>query len=239
MTPNRHQADTIAILDKVARCRHHGPMLLSQLFSDPWITLATLAAFLFALSVHEASHALAAFALGDKTAYREHRITLNPIAHLDWMGFLMLITIGFGWGKPVPFNPYNLKYQRVGPALIAAAGPLSNFILGTLATFIYVFIFTTFGPTNLLTTFFGVLAVMSFLLGLFNLIPLPPLDGSKALFAALAAPKYDHIRRFLETRGPMILLGLVFLDLVLGINAFEWIHVLAASIVTHLLSLVT
>jgi Zn-dependent protease len=125
-------------------------MLLAQLFSDPWLTVATLVAFLIALSVHEASHALAAFWLGDRTAYREKRLTLNPFSHIDWTGFLMLVTVGFGWGKPVPFNPYNLKWQRIGPALIAAAGPISNFLLGVVATLGFAIAFASLGPTNLL-----------------------------------------------------------------------------------------
>lgn len=214
-------------------------MLLSQLFTDPWITVVTMTAFLFALSIHEASHALAAFVLGDRTAYREKRLTLNPFSHIDWTGFLMLITLGFGWGKPVPFNPYNLRWQRVGPALIAAAGPVSNFLFGTVATLLYVVFLKSLGPANLLTTFFGILAVMNMLLGLFNLIPLPPLDGSKALFAILAAPKYAHIRTFLETRGPMILLGLVMINLLLGINTFGWISVAAQSMFVSILNLFT
>lgn len=214
-------------------------MLLSQLFVDPYVTVATLVAFLFALSFHEASHAFAAFLLGDRTAQREKRLTLNPLAHIDWTGFLMLVTVGFGWGKPVPFNPYNLKWQRVGPALIAAAGPVSNFLFGTIATLLYLVFFRSLGPTNLLTTFFAMLAIMNMLLGLFNLIPLPPLDGSKALFAALAAPKYAHIRTFLEQRGPFILLGLVLLDLFLGINVFGWLQTAAEAMVNFLLGLFT
>ncbi len=212
-------------------------MFLAQLFSDPLMGMATLLAFLFALSFHEASHAFAAFLLGDRTAQRENRLTLNPLSHIDWTGFLMLVTVGFGWGKPVPFNPYNLRHQRIGPALIAAAGPISNFLLGTVATFVYLLLFRSLGPTNLLTAFFAMLAIMNMLLGLFNLIPLPPLDGSKALFAALAAPKYAHIRTFLEQRGPFILLGLVILNLVTGLNAFGWISTFAEGMVNFLLNL--
>ncbi len=214
-------------------------MLLSQLFVDPWLTVATLVAFLLALSVHEASHALAAFALGDRTAQREQRLTLNPLAHIDWMGFLMLITVGFGWGKPVPFNPYNLKWQRVGPALVAAAGPTSNFLFGTLAIFLFVFFSTLYPPGNLLLVFLFLLAIMNMLLGLFNLIPLPPLDGSKALLAALASPRHAQARQFLETRGPLILLALVFIDLFFGISVFGWLRTAAEALVQGLYGLFT
>ncbi len=205
-------------------------MLISQLFDNPIQTVITLVAFLVALSVHEASHALAAFVLGDKTAYHEKRLTLNPLAHIDWTGFLMLVVVGFGWGKPVPFNPYNLKWQRIGPTLVAAAGPASNMLLALFAVFLLGILTPALAPTNGLVLFLFLLALMSILLGLFNLIPLPPLDGSKALLAALAHPRHANARRFLETRGPFILLGLVLAGTLFNINFFGWLEPLARAV---------
>lgn len=202
-------------------------MLLSQLFSDPFLVLITILAFLCALSVHEASHALAAYLLGDKTAQREQRLTLNPLAHIDWTGFVMLVFLGFGWGKPVPFNPYNLRYQRIGPALVAAAGPVSNALLALLSVGLLALVTPTLGMTNGLVMFLVSLAFMNLILGLFNLLPIPPLDGSKALLAALAAPQYARARRFIEERGPYLLLILVGMSIFLRINVFGWIQVAA------------
>lgn len=206
-------------------------MLISDLFLNPVRVAITLTAFLFALSVHEASHALAALLLGDRTALREKRLTLNPLSHIDITGFLMLIFVGFGWGKPVPFNPYNLKWPRIGPTLVAAAGPASNFLLSLLAVGVFSVVAPQLGLDNGLSMFLMVLALMSMVLGLFNLIPIPPLDGSKALLAALAAPKYANARHFLETRGPYLLLALVLFNVLLQIDVFAWLGTLAQAAV--------
>lgn len=193
--------------------------MISLIFTSPVFFLLWIAAVVFALSVHEFSHALAAHALGDDTALRKGRLTLNPMSHIDPLGFLMLIFAGFGWGKPVPFNPYNLRYPRWGPALVAAGGPAAN-----LAS-VLVFGFALralhqagFPDQNLLVIFLTLLVLINGVLFLFNLIPIPPLDGSKALFAALAAPQYDRFRASLETRGPIILLALIILDRLLPVS---------------------
>lgn len=212
-------------------------MLLSQLVSNPLNVLLTIGVFLFVLSVHEASHALAALWLGDRTAQRERRLTLNPLAHIDITGFLMLITVGFGWGKPVPFNPYNLRSQRFGPMLVAAAGPASNFLLSLLATFLLALIGPSLGTQNVLTMALVLIALMSMILGIFNLIPIPPLDGSKALLALLAHPRHTKTRALLEERGPYLLLGLVVLNIVLNVNVFSWIETAARWGVYRLLVL--
>jgi len=209
--------------------------LLELFFREPLIFLVIILVFLVALSVHEASHALAAYWLGDMTAKRANRLTLNPMAHIDWLGFLVLVTIGFGWGRPVPFNPYNLKYPRWGPALIAAAGPASNFLLGIVFALMYQIVTPGLGQQNLLVFFLQYGAYLSFLLGLFNLIPIPPLDGSKALLAALAHEKYRHIRFFIETRGTFLLLALIVLDSLFGVGIFRGLASLANAFF-HLLT---
>ncbi len=186
------------------------------------MSVVWILAILIALSVHEFSHALVGTALGDDTARRAGRLTLNPFAHIDVMGFLMLLFIGFGWGKSVPFNPYNLRYPKWGPTLVALAGPFSNLLQ------IIVFGFALKGVTtlgalpidNLLVQFLGLLVVINTVIMLFNIIPIPPLDGSKVLLSLLDAPRHAHLRHTIETRGPILLLGLVILDTFFGLNIF-------------------
>lgn len=180
-------------------------------------------AFLLSLSVHEASHALAGALLGDPTAKRANRLTLNPLSHIDVFGFITLLTIGFGWGKPVPFNPYNLKYPRWGPTLVALAGPLSNLCLGILFSLLLAVLAPRFSPTNLLVNFLAFAAVLNFGLMLFNLIPVAPLDGSKPLLAFLDRHGQRGWQRLIEERGPLLLLILVLMDAVFGFGIFSWI----------------
>jgi len=104
-------------------------MILATLFSEPLLLFAWIAAMVIAITIHEFAHALASYSMGDPTAKDNGRLTLNPLKHLDLWGTIMLLVAGFGWGKPVPYNPYNLKNQRWGPALISLAGPGSNLAL--------------------------------------------------------------------------------------------------------------
>ncbi len=197
--------------------------LLSLLASEPLVFFVIVSALVFTLSIHEFFHAWVARLLGDRTAEREGRLTLNPLAHLDPFGFVLILVAGFGYAKPVPYNPYNLKYPIWGPALIAAAGPGSNLLFGFLFAFLYGLASMYLGVNNLLAVAFWFLGHINFSLMLFNLIPLPPLDGSKALLSALAAPKYHATRFWLEAKGPFFLLGLIVLDSVLGLGVFSWI----------------
>lgn len=196
--------------------------LLSLLFESPLIFLVLIAIFLMTLSVHEASHALAGYWLGDPTAKRMNRLTLNPFAHIDPIGFIALITIGFGWGKPVPFNPYNLRFRRWGPVIVAAAGPCSNLLAGIFASVLYRQLLPVLSDGNLLVIVLQYAASLNFLLMIFNLIPIPPLDGSKWLLAALAAGRRARAAQFLETQGPMLLILLVLLDSFTSIGVFAW-----------------
>lgn len=185
------------------------------------IVIIGMLAMLISLSTHEFCHALASYLLGDETAKRMGRLTLNPIAHIDPVGTVIVPLIGalsglplFGWAKPVPFNPYNLRYRKWGAAMVAMAGPVSNFafaivyiillkiVLGTLNLPVY----------NLLPLFLTMLVVVNVVLGVFNFIPVPPLDGSQLLGAILDSPKYRNFLLFIETRGPLILFGLIMLD---------------------------
>ncbi len=208
-------------------------MNLSLLFQEPWLFLVFVVAFLVTLAVHEYSHALMSYVLGDRTAQREGRLTLNPIAHVDILGFLALVTVGFGWGKPVPFNPYNLKYQKWGPTLVAIAGPLSNLVFGVICTLLASLLLGVFhwSSTNLLLMTLSFTGYLNFLLLFFNLIPLPPLDGSKVLLALLSSEQHRNLRQAVEQYGPLLLLILMILDSATGVGFFAWIGYVARELV--------
>ena len=153
-------------------------MIIELLFQNPLLYFMAAIAIAFAFSLHEYSHAQAADFLGDKTARHLGRLTINPFAHFDPIGAFFIFIFGFGWGKPVPFNILNIKDKRWGPAIIGLAGPLSNFILALLAGLVLrVFGFNNVGLASFLTIFVQI----NLLLGVFNLIPIPPLDGSHIL----------------------------------------------------------
>lgn len=158
-----------------------------------------LLAVLFCLTVHETCHGLAALALGDPTAKRQHRLSLNPLRHIDWFGLLMMLVAGFGWARPVPVNPNYFKKPRQGMALTALAGPVSNLLLALLllipARLIYTYAhYSVFNQTAL--DFLTSTAALSIGLGLFNLIPIPPLDGSKVLVVLLPERAYRWLMRY-------------------------------------------
>ena len=180
-----------------------------------------LAAVLLCLTVHETCHGLAAYDLGDPTARRAHRLSLNPLRHIDWFGLLMMFAAGFGWAKPVPVNPNYFKKPKQGMALTALAGPVSNFLLALL-TLLAARIFcdvAAYSETNQrILDFLLMVAVLSIGLGLFNLVPIPPLDGSKVLFAVLPDRAYDWLMRN-ERYGMLLLFALVFFDV--GSNALS------------------
>ncbi len=158
--------------------------------------LITLPVILISLSVHELMHGYAAYRLGDPTAKFTGRLSLNPLRHIDPIGFLALVLFHFGWAKPVPINSRYFKNVKRDIAITSLAGPCSNFILAFLSAFLYAFLLKIGISSNLLLgsemTPFGVLTMMAQYmvvinlgLGVFNLIPLPPLDGSKVLYAFL------------------------------------------------------
>ena len=180
-----------------------------------------LAAVLLCLTVHESCHGLAAYALGDPTARREHRLSLNPLRHIDWFGLLMMFVAGFGWAKPVPVDMRYFKKPKQGMALTALAGPVSNLMLAVLLLLgaritIAHYVDTAF--CSALLNFLARTAYMSVGLGLFNLIPISPLDGSKVLFAFLPDRAYLTLMRY-EKYGMVLLFLLVWLgvgDNILG-----------------------
>ena len=194
-----------------------------------------LAAVLLCLTVHESCHGLAAYALGDPTARREHRLSLNPLRHIDWFGLLMMFVAGFGWAKPVPVNPNYFKKPKQGMALTAVAGPVSNFLLALLmllAARIFCDVAAYSEANQRILDFLLMVALLSIGLGLFNLLPIPPLDGSKVLFAVLPDGAYNQLMRY-ERYGMLLLFALVFFDV--GSSAFsaaiEWVFELFCRIV--------
>ena len=194
-------------------------MLINTLFNSPEIFIIAILGIIYALTVHEFAHALAATYLGDSTSKYSGRLTLNPLAHMEIFGTIMLLFAGFGWGKPVPVNPYNLRFQRWGSALVSLAGPLANFISVAIFITITHFLINFISVDSLLFTFLFYLIFINLILGVFNLIPIPPLDGSKVLFAILPA-RYDDFKRKLSVNGPWILFGLIILDNFAGVNIF-------------------
>jgi Zn-dependent protease len=199
---------------------------LDQITLERVISAAIVVAImlLVGLPVHEFSHALAAFRLGDGTAKLFGRLTLNPIAHFDPMGgTLLAITfigsaatggaLGFGWAKPTPVNPLNLQGGRRGEAIVAAAGPISNLVLAIAGAIPLRFLLANpqlGGPDSLLFLVLFYFVQINLLLMIFNLIPIPPLDGSKVLFAFLDRRTEYQIRPFLEQYGFIILIALLF-----------------------------
>ncbi len=176
-------------------------------------TLLEMAAILLCLTVHETCHGLAAYALGDSTARRAHRLSLNPLRHIDWFGLLLMFTAGFGWAKPVPVDPRYFRNPKGGMALTALAGPVSNLVLAFLALLAgkLVALRVPAGVAGSLLFFFLVylLAPLSVGLGVFNLLPIPPLDGSKVVGAFLPDRAYFTLMRY-ERYGMAVLLILSF-----------------------------
>ena len=174
--------------------------------------LRVLGVFL-CLTVHETCHGLAAYALGDPTAKREHRLSLNPLHHIDWFGLAAMLLVGFGWAKPVPVDMRYFKKPKQGMAITALAGPVSNLLLAVLLLFISRLVLEHYADTALCSgalDFLLMTAYMSIGLGLFNLIPISPLDGSKVVFAFLPDRAYMTLMRY-EKYGMAVLFVLVWL----------------------------
>lgn len=171
---------------------------------------------LIAFPIHEFAHALAAFRLGDNTARFMGRLTLDPRAHFDPIGgLLMAISVmaggGIGWAKPTPVNPMNLRGGRWGEAMVAAAGPISNFVLAVAAAIPLRYILATGMDVPLLALALNFFITINLLLMVFNFLPIPPLDGSKVLFAFLDPRTAWRVRPVLEQYGILVLLLLIIL----------------------------
>ncbi len=192
---------------------------------DGLITMgALLLALVVAITFHEFCHALSAKQLGDLTAARQGRLSLNPLAHLDPLGSMMILLVGFGWGKPVPVNVYNLRPPLGalrGMSIVAAAGPVSNVLMAILASLpirlglvdlsVVGFIAFDSRTGDPIAYFLQAIIILNLALASFNLLPIAPLDGFKVVLGLLPSGAAAQFSR-LEPIGPIILLGLILLD---------------------------
>ena len=199
-----------------------------------------LPVILFSLSVHETMHGFVAWKLGDPTARNLGRLTLNPKKHIDPIGFIALLLVGIGWAKPVPINARYFKNPKWGFALVALAGPLSNFLLGIINAALYgvlraVYLraasasYSADGQEFRLTLlywfaiFFLLAAAINFIYSVFNMIPIPPYDGSRILFAFLPQRAYFAVMRYERQIMLGLLLVLVVTSYLLPVSPFSWV----------------
>ena len=166
--------------------------------------LLFLPALLIAITVHEFAHAWAADRLGDPTPQLQGRLSLNPLKHLDPVGTLMLLFFRFGWGKPVEFDPYNLRHPRRDAAVISLAGPAINLILATVLSLVL-----KFSPSPLFSIFLYPVILININLAIFNLLPVPPLDGAKILYGILPREWADEYNDFMGRYGTILLILLI------------------------------
>lgn len=220
--------------------------MLSSFVSPPF-----LISILIAISVHEAAHGWMAARLGDPTAHNAGRLTLNPLAHIDLMGALMFLVVGFGWAKPVPVNPMYFSHPKRDTALVSLAGPLSNLLLGSLSFFGLMallhgqvsassFALLTVGTersviSQLFLQILGSSVFINFGLMAFNLLPIAPLDGSKILHIFIPLRYEDSYETFLQ-RGPVILLVLILAGIFLNIPLLSmWVFGIENAVLKVLL----
>lgn len=183
-----------------------------MLFNSVTELLARFIVLFTAITVHEYAHGYVAYKLGDPTAKYSGRLSLNPLSHLDMWGAICMVLFGFGWAKPVPINPMYFRDRKKGTALTALAGPLANIVLAFVSTIIFalyfVFIYSNF--TNVITRFiysvFVQLAVVNISFAVFNLIPIPPLDGSKILGMFLSQESYMKLLSYERIGFPILMI---------------------------------
>ncbi len=181
---------------------------------DPVLIALRIPVLLIVITIHEFAHAWMANRFGDATARRQGRMTLNPIHHLDPIGSLMILLVGFGWAKPVPINPLNFNQYRSGLRWVSFAGPLSNLVFAFFALLLYSVLMNLgmigLEPGGLANMFMGQLIMINIYIAIFNLIPIPPLDGSKILMSFLSDANLGLYRQ-IERYAPLILIALIII----------------------------
>ena len=194
---------------------------------SPSLLISRVLTLIIALTVHEFSHAFIAYRFGDTTARDAGRLTLNPLKHLDVLGSLMLLLVGFGWAKPVPINPYALRRKSESAEMwVSLAGPASNLLLAVIAGLLLrLHLFPWQASSGILPSaadFFFTFMTINLVLMLFNLIPLAPLDGEKVL-AFFLPSKWSNSSSQIQRYGPILLMVLLFVLPMVGVDIISWV----------------
>jgi Zn-dependent protease len=193
--------------------------LINLLFRNPLVFVLVAIPLLYSIIIHEVAHGWVANKMGDPTAKWLGRLSLNPIKHLDPIGTLMLLVFGFGWAKPVPVNFNNLHDTRRGLIFVSSAGIVANIILA----FFSFFLLRLLSPPEVISTILYYMAHINIMLAAFNLIPIPPLDGSKILMG-FSSRRFQYSLARLEPYGMFIIIGLLYLGVLNPLIAFfQWI----------------
>tara|TARA_B100001250_G_scaffold127348_1_gene108392 strand:- start:1074 stop:1703 length:630 start_codon:yes stop_codon:yes gene_type:complete len=190
---------------------------------EPQIIILLIPALVFSLSFHEFAHAWMAYRLGDNTAARLGRLTLNPLSHLDPVGSLALLLMGFGWAKPVPVDSRYLENPKQDMVKVAAAGPISNIILAVVAALALRLLFSTDLLTDNIKTFFIIFMQINVTLAVFNLLPISPLDGSQILTPLLERYFGPDVVWKMQAYGPRVLFFIIIFSMISDIHIFSFI----------------
>ena len=195
--------------------------LLTLLIQDPFTFVLLTVPLLYSVIIHELAHGWVAYRMGDPTAKWLGRLTLNPIKHLDLIGTIMLFIFGFGWAKPVPVNLENIQNRRQGLIWVSSAGIIANILCAFLAILLYrLFLPSTASPFGIMLNY---LAQINIMLAAFNLIPIPPLDGSKIL-AGFTSERFQMMMARFEPFGFIVIIALLYLRILDPVIAFlRWL----------------
>ena len=202
--------------------------LITLLYSDPSSFIILSTCLIFSLCFHEFSHSITAYYLGDDTSYRMGRANLNPLNHLDPIGTLMILFIGFGWAKPVPVNSYNLESPKSDMMKIAFAGPASNLLIAFLVLLIAQ-LFDLYDYSKIIVPLYWI----NVALAVFNMLPITPLDGSQ-IFNPIISKYNRNAAIFLSKNGPNVLLAIIFISIITNIPILSYIITPIISLITNI-----